>query len=107
VGPDVGATVAEDVLSATGAARGGHVATKGAAVRNWNSILRWVHLLSGLLISAYFLFMPDDGWSDGVNNAMQFGVVSFVAWTGIIKWQLPRIRRWSRRRSAGRAEAAV
>ncbi len=74
-------------------------------MKNWNVILRWAHLLAGLLISAYFLFMPEQGWSDAVNNAMSFGVVSFVAWTGIIKWQLPRIRRWSKRRAAARAAA--
>ena len=62
------------------------------------TVLRWVHLLSGTLISAYFLFMPDGGWSDTVNTVMSQGVVTFVAWTGIIRWQLPRYRRWRARR---------
>jgi hypothetical protein len=49
--------------------------------------------------------MPADGWSDGFNNVMEFGVSGFVFWTGVIKWQLPGLRRWSKRRQAVRAEA--
>ncbi len=69
-------------------------------MKNWNSILRWVHFLAGLSISGYFFLMPDDGWSDTVNNVYTFGVVSFVFWTGVIRWNLPRIRRWSKARKA-------
>ena len=64
------------------------------------TVLRWVQLLAGMLISAYFLFMPDEGWSDTVNTVMGQGVVAFVAWTGVIRWQLPRYRRWRARRRA-------
>jgi len=69
-------------------------------VKNWNKILRWVHFLAGLSISYYFFFMPSEGWSDGVNNLYTFGIVSFVFWTGIIRWNLPRIRKWSKGRNA-------
>jgi len=69
-------------------------------VRNWNKILRWVHFLAGLVISFYFLAMPSGGWSDTFTNIMKFGVVGFVFWTGVIRWNLPRIRKWSKQRSA-------
>ena len=62
------------------------------------TVLRWVHLLFGLVISAYFLAMPDGGWPDWVTTATGNGVVAVVAWTGIIRWQLPRLRRWRARR---------
>lgn len=67
-------------------------------MKNWNSILRWVHFLAGLLISGYFFLLPADGYSDTVNNVYKFGVITFVFWTGVIKWQLPRIRRWNKKR---------
>ena len=67
---------------------------------NWSKILRWTHFLAGLSISYYFLAMPSDGWSNGVNNLYKFGIVSFVFWTGVIRWNLPRIRRWSKRNKA-------
>lgn len=72
-------------------------------IKNWNVTLRWAHLLAGLAISGYFFFLPEDGYSAGVNNVYKFGVVGFVFWTGIIKWQLPRIRRWMKSRRAGAA----
>ena len=56
--------------------------------------LRWVHFLAGLSISFYFFAMPAEGWGDTYNNIMKFGVVGFVFWTGVIRWNLPRIRRW-------------
>ena len=65
------------------------------------TVLRWVHLLAGLFISYYFIFKPDGGWSDGFELFVGQVVVTFVAWTGIIKWQLPRLRRWRARRRAG------
>jgi hypothetical protein len=36
---------------------------------------------------------------------MTFGVVGFVFWTGVIRWQLPRLRRFFRRRREARAGA--
>ena len=54
----------------------------------------------GVAISFYFLAMPADGWSDSVNNVYKFGVVGFAFWTGIIMWNLPRIRRWWKGRKA-------
>ena len=44
--------------------------------------------------------MPDGGWPDWVTTAMGNGVVAVVAWTGIIRWQLPRLRWWRARRRA-------
>jgi len=35
-----------------------------------------------------------------VNNVYKFVIVSIVFWTGVIRWNLPRIRRWSKSRSA-------
>jgi hypothetical protein len=62
-----------------------------------STTLRWIHFLFGLSISGYFLLMPDSGWSDTVNTVYTFGVISIVFWTGVIRWQLPRIRRWRAR----------
>ena len=69
-------------------------------MKNWNKILLWTHFLAGLSLSFYFLAMPADGWSDGVNNIYKFGIVGFVFWTGVIRWNLPRIRRWNKGRKA-------
>jgi hypothetical protein len=70
--------------------------------------LRWVHLLAGILISVYFLFKPAGGWPDGVEVFMAQVLVPFVAWTGIIRWQLPRYRRWrAKRRAGGQPSAAT
>jgi hypothetical protein len=66
-------------------------------MKTWNKALRWVHFLFGLSISAYFFFLPADGYSDTVNNIYKFGVIGVVFWTGVIKWQLPRIARWRAR----------
>jgi hypothetical protein len=74
-------------------------------MKTWNKALRWVHLLFGLSISAYFFFLPADGYSDAVNNIFKFGVIAVVFWTGIIKWQLPRIARWRSRNQIKRAQA--
>lgn len=67
---------------------------------NWNKGLRLVHFAFGLSISGYFFFMPADGWSDTVNTVYKFGIVSIVFWTGVIRWNLPRIRGWSQKRQA-------
>jgi glutathione S-transferase len=73
-----------------------------------STVLRWIHIGIGLVLSYYFMFKPDDGWSDGFENFVATVVISLVAWTGIIKWQLPRIRRWRRRWQArGATEGAV
>jgi hypothetical protein len=73
-----------------------------------STVLRWVHLLFGLMISVYFLFMPDGGWPDWVTTAVGNGVVGIVAWNGIARWQLPRLRRWrARRRRVMASEAPV
>ncbi len=72
-------------------------------MKNWNVTLRWMHFLAGLSISGYFFLLPSDGYSDTVNNIYKFGVIFFVFWTGVIKWQLPRIRRWSKARNAAKA----
>ncbi|MDX1659848.1 MAG: hypothetical protein R3343_13590 [Nitriliruptorales bacterium] len=68
-----------------------------------STTLRWIHFAFGLAISGYFFLMPDGGWSDTVNSVYTFGVISVVFWTGVIRWQLPRIRRWraQRARAAG------
>lgn len=68
-----------------------------------STALRWIHFAFGLSISGYFMLMPDGGWSDTVNSVYTFGVVSILFWTGVIRWQLPRIRRWR----ATRARAAT
>ena len=72
-----------------------------------NKVLRWVHLLFGLSISAYFFFLPAGGYSDAVNNVFKFGVIAVVFWTGIIKWQLPRISRWRARKRIKAARASA
>jgi hypothetical protein len=69
------------------------------------TVLRWVHLLSALLISYYFMFKPDGGWPDSFELFMAQNLVPFVAWTGLLKWQLPRLRRWRARRSAAKRSA--
>ncbi len=63
-----------------------------------STALRWVHFLAGLNLSFYIFFQPDDGWSDPYESITRFGVVSFVFWTGVIRWQLPRYRAWRGRR---------
>jgi hypothetical protein len=73
--------------------------------RNWNTILRWVHLTFGMMISVYFARITFTGNIDAWDNdpwvTMIVGqaVVAIVFWTGIIKWQLPRIKKWNRKRN--------
>ena len=70
--------------------------------RNWNTILRWVHLIFGFCFSIYFgaiTFNNDiDFWDDQPWVTMTMGTVilGIVFWSGIIKWQLPRIKKWNR-----------
>ena len=72
--------------------------------RNWNTILRWIHLTFGMMISVYFARITFTGNTDAWDNdpwvTMFVGqaVVAVVFWTGIIKWQLPRIKKWNRNR---------
>jgi len=71
---------------------------------NWNTRLRWIHFGFGLMISAYFfpITMNQDVnfWDDRPQVTMFVGgvVMAVVFWTGIIKWQLPRIKKWNRNR---------
>ena len=77
--------------------------------RNWNTILRWVHLTFGMMISVYFARITFTGNTDAWDNdpwvTMFVGqaVVAIVFWTGIIKWQLPRIKKWNRNRKKSKA----
>ena len=77
--------------------------------RNWNTILRWIHLTFGMMISVYFARITFTGNTDAWDNdpwvTMFVGqaVVAIVFWTGIIKWQLPRIKKWNRNRKKSKA----
>ena len=57
-----------------------------------------------MMISAYFARITFTGnvnaWEDQewVTMLMGQGVLAIVFWTGIIKWQLPRIKKWNRNR---------
>jgi len=79
--------------------------------KNWNTILRWVHLGFGMIISVYFARITFTGdvnaWDDNPGFTMFVGqtVVAIVFWTGIIKWQLPRIKKWNRNRKKSKAAA--
>ena len=76
--------------------------------KNWNNILRWIHLIFGFCFSIYFgaitfnndiNFWDDEPW---VTMAMGTVVLGIVFWTGIIKWQLPRIKKWNHNRNKNR-----
>ena len=77
--------------------------------KNWNTILRWVHLIFGIMISAYFARITFTGnvnaWDDQewVTMLVGQGVLAIVFWTGIIKWQLPLIKKWNRNRKKKQA----
>ena len=77
--------------------------------KNWNTILRWVHLGFGMIISVYFARITFTGdvnaWDDNPAFTMFVGqaVMAIVFWTGIIKWQLPRIKKWNRNRKKAKA----
>ena len=79
--------------------------------KNWNTILRWIHLIFGMMISAYFARITFTGnvnaWEDQewVTMLGGQGVLAIVFWTGIIKWQLQRIKKWNRNRK--KKQAAV
>jgi|TARA_B110000914_G_C15105688_1_gene283772 low affinity Fe/Cu permease len=72
---------------------------------NWNTILRWIHLLFASMISIYFARITIFGetWSDEVTMFVGQIVMMVVFWTGIIKWQLPRIKKWNRNRKVNTA----
>ncbi|MAJ19417.1 MAG: hypothetical protein CMA06_06235 [Euryarchaeota archaeon] len=77
--------------------------------KNWNTILRWVHLIFGFCFSIYFgaiTFTGNIDYWDGqpwVTMIMGTVVLGIVFWTGIIKWQLPRIKKWNRNRKKSKA----
>lgn len=65
---------------------------------NWNSILRWVHLFFGVAINGYFFYtvvLGNTATEMMVNLVMLSGGLAF--WTGLAKWQLPRIRKWRKK----------
>ena len=72
--------------------------------RNWNTILRWVHLTFGMMVSIYFARITFtgnvDAWDADPWVTMLVGqaIMAIVFWTGVIKWQLPRIKKWNRNR---------
>jgi hypothetical protein len=72
-----------------------------------STALRWIHLALGLVLSYYFMFKPADGWSPAFETFVASFVMAAVAWTGIIKWQLPRLRRWWRRRRCDPQDTSI
>jgi hypothetical protein len=65
---------------------------------NWNSILRWVHLFFGVSINGYFFYtvvLGNTATEMMLNLVMLSGGLAF--WTGLAKWQLPRIRKWRKK----------
>ena len=72
--------------------------------RNRNTILRWVHLTFGMMVSIYFARITFtgnvDAWDADPWVTMLVGqaIMAIVFWTGVIKWQLPRIKKWNRNR---------
>jgi len=56
-------------------------------------------------MSVYIAFEPSSGWDPALETAVKNALMPFLAWTGIIRWQLPRYRAWrARRRGAVAAE---
>ena len=70
--------------------------------RTWNDVLRWVHLVFGLMLGAYFFRINQNimggTWSEGVTMFVSNIVIFVLFWTGISKWQLPRIIKFYRNR---------
>jgi len=67
-------------------------------MKNWNSILRYIHLLFGGAINVYFFYtvvLGNTATEMMVNLVMLSGGLAF--WTGLAKWQLPRIRKWRKK----------
>jgi len=64
-----------------------------------------------MIISVYFARITFTGdvnaWNGHPGFTMFVGqaVVAIVFWTGIIKWQLPRIKKWNRNRKKSKAAA--
>ena len=79
---------------------------------NWNTRLRWIHLIFGMMISVYFARITFSGdinaWDEQpwVTMIMGNAVMAIVFWSGIIKWQLPRIKKWNRKRKKAAASNA-
>jgi len=66
-------------------------------MKNWNSILRWIHLIFGFTLNLYLfqtVFLGNEVSDQLENIVFISGALAF--WTGVIKWQLPRIRKWSK-----------
>ena len=64
-------------------------------MKNWNSILRWIHLIFGFTLNLYLfqtVFLRNEVSNQLANIVFISGALAF--WTGVIKWQLPRIRKW-------------
>ena len=70
--------------------------------RTWNDVLRWIHLVFGLMLGAYFFRINQNimggTWSEGVTMFVSNIVIFVLLWTGISKWQLPRIIKFYRNR---------
>ncbi len=69
--------------------------------RNWNNIWRWAHILFSLPVIIYFAAISnfDYEWGDNVDSMIADYVIWLLMWTGIAKWQLPRYKRWKRKRA--------
>jgi hypothetical protein len=68
--------------------------------RNWNNIWRWAHILFSLPVIVYFAAISnfDYQWSEDVHSMIADYFIWLLMWTGIAKWQLPRYKRWKRKR---------
>ena len=76
--------------------------------RNWNTTWRWIHIGFSTILIVYFarinyyhygMFGVDETWSAEVDKIMATTVIWFVMWSGIAKWQLPRYKKWKRKRA--------
>ncbi|MBJ28875.1 MAG: hypothetical protein CMB61_02295 [Euryarchaeota archaeon] len=69
--------------------------------RNWNTIWRWIHLISALPLIVYFAAISnfDYEWSASADSLIADYFIWIIMWTGIAKWQLPRYKKWKRNRA--------
>ena len=63
--------------------------------RNWNKILRWVHLGLGLMLVVYHSRIAyveygwiDTAWSSDIDKFVSTTFVFMVMWTGLAKWPI-------------------
>ncbi|MAK78239.1 MAG: hypothetical protein CL992_03095 [Euryarchaeota archaeon] len=77
--------------------------------RNWNTIWRWLHIIAALPIIVYFGAISNFGydWSDSMDSLVANYFIWLLMWTGIAKWQLPRYRKWKRKRTKAKEAAGV